>query len=43
MHFSEPPGIGKAPGTGIPPIRYQRTLLVYLLTVTSGRSAGFPS
>jgi hypothetical protein len=31
MHFSEPPGIGKAPGTGIPPIRYQRTLLVYLL------------
>jgi hypothetical protein len=42
LHFTPKRGITPSPGTGIPPIRYQRTLLVYLLLHHQGRKHRIP-
>ena len=42
LHFTRKQGIVPDPGSGIPPIRYQRTLLVYLLLHHQGNKARIP-
>jgi hypothetical protein len=42
LHFTQKRGITPSPGSGIPPIRYQRTLLVYLLLHHQGNKARIP-